>query len=199
MEQKIKESTLNALKLLEKYFDNNKEGLEIVYQHSRKVADKALAIGRGAGASPEELAFIEEAALLHDIGVCQVDAPKLHCFGSAPYICHGIIGREILEAEGLPRHAMVCERHIGVGLTAQDVLLQQLPLPKREMSPQTTSERIVALADLFYSKKAGELEREKSTAQVRSDLARFGGEKVRIFEGWLHEFRVDLSPVNELK
>ncbi|WP_136512986.1 HD domain-containing protein [Geomonas edaphica] len=179
---------MNPRALLEKYFADNPQGLEIVFRHSRMVADKALAIAEGVKGKQLDLGFIEEAALLHDIGVSRVYAPKLNCFGKAPYLSHGIIGRKILDAEGLPRHAMVCERHIGVGLTARDIVEQKLALPEREMSPVTDCERIVALADLFYSKKGGELEREKSTEQVRSDLARFSLEKVRIFENWLADF-----------
>jgi uncharacterized protein len=184
---------LNPLALLEKHFGGNQAALDIVYQHSRMVADKALAIAKRAGAAGDDLRFIEEAALLHDIGVSGIHAPKLHCFGSAPYIRHGIIGREILEAEGLPLHAMVCERHIGVGLTARDIALQKLPLPEREMSPVTQCERIVALADLFYSKKGGELLTEKSQDRVRSDLLKFGSEKVGIFDGWLKDFGMDAT------
>ena len=179
---------MNPMALLEKYFHGNDPALEIVSRHSRMVADKALAIARGAGMPELDLRFIEEAALLHDIGVSRIHAPKLHCFGTAPYLCHGVLGREILESEGLPRHAMVCERHIGVGLTARDIVLQKLHLPEREMSPVTACERIVALADLFYSKKGGELDREKSPDEVRNDLLRFGREKVAIFESWLNAF-----------
>ncbi|WP_224982072.1 HD domain-containing protein [Geomonas agri] len=186
---------MNPRVLLEKYYHNNEQGLEIVYRHSRRVADKALAIAERAGRSDVELAFIEEAALLHDIGVARTYSPKLNCFGKAPYICHGVIGRQMLDSEGLPQHALVCERHIGVGLTARDIIDQKLRLPLREMTPVTDCERIVALADLFYSKKGGELDREKSTDQVRSDLLRFGQEKVRIFESWLRDFSLDdVSP-----
>lgn len=182
---------MNPRALLERYFHDNCEGLEIVYRHSRKVADKALAIAARARRGDLDLDFIEEAALLHDIGVARIYAPRMNCFGKAPYICHGVIGRGILEKEGLPRHAMVCERHIGVGLTARDIVEQKLRLPEREMSPVTDCERIVALADLFYSKKGGELDLEKSTEQVKSDLLRFGQEKVRIFESWLADFALD--------
>lgn len=190
---------MNPFALLRKHFDGNPQGLDIVYRHSRRVADKALAIARGSGVAPGELRFIEEAALLHDIGVARIHAPKLHCFGSEPYIRHGILGRQILEAEGLPRHALVCERHIGVGLTVGDILSQKLPLPEREMSPVTPCERIVALADLFYSKKGGELDREKSLEQVRRDLLNFGSEKVFVLQSWLSEFGLaDPRPGSDL-
>lgn len=190
---------MTPIALLEKHFSGNRQGFEIVYRHSRMVADKALAIAeKSPNASNLDLRFIEEAALLHDIGICGIHAPKLFCYGSAPYIRHGVIGREILESEGLPQHAMVCERHIGVGLTARDIEQQGLPLPNREMAPTTESERIVALADLFYSKKFGELDLEKSPEQVRSDLLRFGKEKVAIFENWLRDFGIAPEPLHFL-
>ena len=176
------------LGLLHKYFADNPEGLEAVVTHSRMVADKALAIAAGSKLSGLDLVFIEEAALLHDIGICRIHAPALNCHGKAPYICHGIAGREILEAEGLFRHALVCERHIGVGLTARDIAVQRLPLPAREMSPVTAEERLVALADLFFSKRRGELTREKGLEEVRDSLRRFSEEKVAILESWLAEF-----------
>ena len=179
---------MNPTALLEQVFGANQAGLEIVYRHSQMVARKALDIARRSGSPGLDLQFIEQAALLHDIGVSRVYAPKLDCFGEAPYICHGIIGREILESLGYPLHALVCERHIGVGLSALDIKAQGLPLPEREMSPVSTAERVVALADLFFSKKGGELEREKNSDQVRSDLLKFGQDKVTIFEEWLQEF-----------
>jgi uncharacterized protein len=47
--------------------------------------------------------FIQEAALLHDIGIFLTNAPKIHCFGDYPYICHGYLGAEILRKEGLDK------------------------------------------------------------------------------------------------
>ena len=178
---------MKAVQLLEKYF-SEKGALEIILHHSRLVAAKAIRIAAAQGLRDEDCRFIEEAALLHDIGVCRTTSPRLCCHGSEPYISHGIIGREILEAEGLPRHALVCERHIGVGLTIDDVIAQNLPIPKREMVPLTIEEKIISFADLFYSKKQGAVHAEKSPAQVRANLMRFGAHKVIIFDVWLQEF-----------
>ena len=182
---------MNAEALLEKYF-TSPTALEIVLQHSRLVVTKALRITDSLGRPDIDRRFIEEAALLHDIGVSRVNAPDIGCRGHEPYIRHGIIGREILEAEGLPRHALVCERHIGVGLTIGEILKQGLPLPEREMSPITVEERIVCFADLFYSKSPGFIAVEKTFAKVRNSIGKFGEEKVRIFDSWLREF--DISP-----
>lgn len=179
---------MDPLSLLQKYFPEP-EALRIVLEHSRNVASKALQLARSHSASDSlDLCFIEEAALLHDVGICRVDAPGIGCHGSYPYILHGILGREILEAEGLPRHALVCERHIGVGLTVADIASQGLPLPYRDMSPLTDEERIVCFADLFYSKKPGELDAEKPLASVRNDIGRFGEDKTAIFDAWTAEF-----------
>ena len=43
------------------------------------------------------------------------------CYGDKDYICHGYLGRALLEKEGLPAHALVCERHVGVGLSISDI------------------------------------------------------------------------------
>lgn len=180
---------MNPEKLLAEHF--SPLALAIIVEHSRCAAEKALKIARECDfAESLDMAFIEEAALLHDIGVSKTDAPFLHCHGTAPYICHGVLGREILENAGLPRHALVCERHIGVGLTVEDIIAQKLPLPHRNMLPVFTEEKIIACADLFYSKKKGHLSAEKTLQQVRHDLAKFGSTKVAIFDGWLKEFSI---------
>lgn len=165
--------------------------LAIIIEHSRCVAEKALQIAAGSPfADSLDKTFIEEAALLHDIGVSMTDAPALDCHGKSPYICHGILGREILEKAGLPRHALVCERHIGVGLTVADIIAQDLPLPHRDMLPISNEEKIIACADLFYSKKKMDLSSEKSLEMIKRNLTKFGSDKVAVFEGWLKEFSI---------
>ena len=178
---------MNAVALLEKYFIDN-AALLIVVEHSRLVAAKALGAAVNLKTRAIDRRFLEEAALLHDIGVCRTASPGIGCHGSEPYIRHGIIGREILESEGLPRHALVCERHIGVGLTVADIRAQSLPLPEREMAPVTLEEQIICFADLFYSKKPHSVMVEKTADKVRENLSRFDADKVRIFDEWLRMF-----------
>ncbi len=69
----------------------------------------------------------------------------------------------MLEAEGLPRHALVCERHTGAGLTVDDIISQRLPLPLRDMTPQTLEERLICYADKFYPRAATSGARKRST------------------------------------
>jgi uncharacterized protein len=169
------------------------EALEAVVGHGRAVAGLSLAVCRLEGLSGDECDFVRQAALLHDIGVCRVDAPWIGVHGEHPYIMHGVLGREILEAEGLPRHALVCERHIGVGLTAGDIVSQRLPLPVRDMSPTTLAEEIICFADLFFSKKPGKLDLRASPDRVREKLAPFGNHKIQIFDRWMGRFGAALD------
>lgn len=173
-------------KLLARYLEG--KPFKIVCEHSRHVADLALEIADHLGLSGEDLLFIEEAALLHDVGVCQVHAPELGLYGDNPYIMHGVLGRAILEREGYPVHALVCERHTGVGVTLDDIVRQKLPLPHRDMCPQSLTEQIICFADLFYSKKPGRLDERKSVARVREKLRVFGEGKVAVFDAWLTQF-----------
>jgi uncharacterized protein len=174
------------IKLLGRYFAG--EALAIIAGHGRSVAGLALKVCRVLELPEDECRFVEEAALLHDIGVCRIIAPNLGLDQGFPYIMHGIIGREILEQEGLPRHALVCERHIGVGLTVEDIIRQGLPLPLRDMSPHSTAEQVVCFADLFYSKSPGKITHQKSPEKVRRKLAGFGEGKARIFDRWMERF-----------
>lgn len=173
-------------KLLARYLEG--ESFQIVLEHSRLVARTALEVCEHLKLEANDRAFIEEAALLHDIGVSQVNAPELGLHGGRPYIVHGVLGRSILEKEGLPLHGLVCERHIGVGLTISDIIKQKLPLPHRDMCPVSLSEQIICFSDLFYSKNLDKFTRKKSVAQVQKKLLAFGEEKIIVFDGWLKRF-----------
>lgn len=155
---------------------------DILIEHSTMVMTKALAVAECIGHLSPDLTFIREAAMIHDIGIIFVNAPQIGCHGSMPYICHGYLGRELLEKEGFPMHALICERHIGTGIEIRDIETYDLPLPMRDMRPQTIEEKIVCYADKFYSKRIGELRQEKSADDVRAELEKFGPEKLEAFE-----------------
>ncbi len=177
---------MNAEALINDLYPASDPSGNILRIHSRLVADKAL---RAANAvDGVDLVFLEEAALLHDIGIRFVHAPKIHCYGDAPYICHGTLGREHLEHEGYPEHALVCERHTGVGITLADIHAQQLPLPQRDMTPQSIEEILVCYADCFYSKNPKHLDKEKPVDKILKNLAAYGEEKSATFQAWHERF-----------
>lgn len=124
--------------------------------------------------------------MLHDIGIFRCDAPGIECFGPEPYICHGRIGAELLRAEGFLRHARVCERHTGAGLSLVEIEAQGLPLPHQDFLPETLEEQLICYADKFYSKS--HLEREKTIPQVIKSLSKFGNDGVERFRRWADMF-----------
>lgn len=177
---------MDGIKLLQKYLGSETELYQTVFAHSRSVADKALLL---ASIHPElklDLTFLEEAALIHDIGVFLTDASDIFCFGRFPYICHGYLGSEIMVREGYPKHALVCERHTGTGLSLSEIIDKQLPLPHREMKPMSMEEQLICFVDKFFSKT--NLSQEMSVSAVRKKLSRYGSEGVARFDSWCDLF-----------
>lgn len=155
---------------------------DILIRHSERVRDKALALCDKVSHLQPDKGFIAEAAMLHDIGIYQTASPIIGCHGRHPYICHGIIGRRILEQDNLKAHALICERHVGVGITMADIEAQKLPLPKRDMLPYAIEEIIICYADKFFSKTNGG--RAHSLERVIVGLERYGRDKVDRFMTW---------------
>ena len=120
--------------------------------------------------------------MLHDIGIFKCYAAGIQCFGTEPYICHGRIGAELLRSEGFPRHARVCERHTGAGITKAQIIAQNLPLPQQDFLPETMEEKVICYADKFFSKT--HIDREKTIEQAEKSLSKFGEEGVLRFREW---------------
>jgi uncharacterized protein len=116
------------------------------------------------------------------------NTPELGCTGEYPYVCHGYLGREILENRQLPAHALVCERHVGVGITSQDIRHNHLPLPQREMVPISIEEQAICYADKFFSKNGQTDGHEKSLEEILSALHPYGPGKVARFQSWVRLF-----------
>lgn len=180
---------MNVIKIIEKYYEPDSKAYRFLVHHGMLVAKKALEVAERVKELNPDFRFIEEAAILHDIGIFMTYAPKIGCFGFHPYICHGYLGRELLEKEGLQRHARVCESHVGIGLTKVDIEINNFPLPKRDMIPETLEEKIICFADKFYSKDENFLERQKSLPEIKKMIERYGAEKLRQFEEWLIFFK----------
>jgi uncharacterized protein (TIGR00295 family) len=122
-----------AIILLRKYA-NSKKSFENVLAHSKKVQEIALRIAKQI--PNVDLDFIKIASLLHDIGRFGADA--LH---------HGVRGAEILHKEGISQYASVAERHLGGGISKQEIIEQKLDLPLKDYMPTTVEEKIITHAD----------------------------------------------------
>ncbi len=177
---------MDVLALIDKYYDDNPPLKALLLNHSRDVADKALRI---ADKHPElhlDRQFVEEAGLLHDIGIFLTDAPSILCLGKEPYIRHGYLGAELMRKEGYPRHALVCERHTGAGLSLKEIEEQNLPVPHRDMLPISIEEQVICFADKFFSKsRPGH---EKPVDKILKNLSQYGEEGVERFRNWCEMF-----------
>lgn len=170
-------------KIIDKYYPLENEQRRIYMTHARKVADLALDISRRHPELNADDAFIEEAAMLHDLGMFLVDAPRIHCFGDAPYICHGYLGANLLRNEGFERHALVCERHTGTGLSKELIESSGWPLPSKDMLPLSIEEQIICFADKFYSKTKF-LEVSRTIEQVEESMRKISEESVEKIRNW---------------
>jgi uncharacterized protein len=179
---------LDPMSILTEYYDPGSLAYRLLVVHGKLVGDFALEAAKAVSHLDPDLDFIRKAAMLHDIGIFHTHAPKLGCSGDRPYICHGFLGRELLEEKGLTRLALVCERHIGVGISAQDIRANHLPLPERDMVPVSLEEQIISYADKFFSKTGPSGSHPKSISDIKASLLPFGAEKVAQFERWVHRF-----------
>lgn len=177
---------MDVIRIIEKYYTPGTPLYNLLIKHSRSVAERAMQIAESGKSGDVDKKLIYEAAMLHDIGIYQTDAPKIYCFGAQPYICHALIGAEILRKEGLPRHAEICEKHTGAGISADDIRKQNMPLPCRDMIPVTPEEEIVALSDKFYSKSNPD--KIFTIEEVRKTISRFGAAPLSRFDKWVEKY-----------
>ncbi len=162
--------TADAQRIIDKYYPGGSALRDIYIRHCRSVAELALRINteRHLGLDPET---VETAAMLHDIGIFKTDADGIQCFGSEPYIRHGIIGAELLRDEGIPEEiARVAERHTGAGISREEIIDAGLPLPHRDMLPVSVEEQVICYADKFFS-KSRRLDEEKPVEKILLQMA----------------------------
>jgi len=167
---------MDYIPLIQKYFSpvDQAETYRLYIIHVTLVTKKALDIARRLEFSSSELRFLEEASMLHDIGICRVHAPDLGCYGTLPYIQHVTEGGKILRAEGFPDHALVAETHTGVGILAQEIRAKKLPLPEKDWIPTSPIAEIISWADLFYGKNPDSVWQEKSWTEIQHEIGQYG-------------------------
>jgi len=187
---------IDPLDMIDFFYPADTPLRRIVLKHSTQVRDKALAISKSPACAKLNLDFrlIAHGAMLHDIGILKCRAPKILCVGTEPYIAHGVIGAELLREYGrrhgvdLEADARICERHTGSGITAEEVREQKLPIPERDYLPETPEEKLICLADKFFS-KSGDME-EKPVERVRRSMLKFGAAPVARFDALCRLFGI---------
>ncbi|WP_435972546.1 HD domain-containing protein [Streptomyces sp. Qhu_M48] len=156
----------------------HEEAFELVFTHCEivwQVAERLMSRS-GLDVDPD---LVRAGCLLHDIGVYRLYDSEGRLDGRN-YLRHGLLGHEILAAEGLPEAVCrFCSCHTGVGLTKEDVLTQGLPLPPADYVAITQEERLVMYADKFHSKSTPPRFLTPDTYAV--SVSRFGQDKAAAF------------------
>ncbi len=178
------------LKIIEKYYRPGSNAYRLLLEHGEAVKRKALEIAEKVSDLRPDIEFIKEASMLHDIGIIYTNSPALGCYGEEPYIAHGYLGRRLLEKEGLALHGLVAERHVGAGITEKDIIEKGLPLPLRDMIPVSLEEKIICVADKFFSKNRDYHTEEKPLSVVIEEISRYGEERLAFFMSLLKELRL---------
>ena len=155
------------------------QALDLVYQHCQIVCGIAGQLHASAGLD-SDLDLVRAGCLLHDIGVYRLydTAGELE---RASYIRHGLLGHELLLAEGFPE--TICRFascHTGMGLTRDDVLRQGLPLPPADYLAETAEEALVMYADKFHSKTTPPT--FWTPVSYAASIRRYGADKAAAFE-----------------
>jgi len=185
-----------ALAVIRFFYPEDTPFRQLLLRHSYQVCGKALEILSHIDfRSAPDPDLVTAGALLHDIGIGLCHAPDILCTGTEPYIAHGIIGARMLREYGaghgfdLEPYARICERHTGTGLTKEDIRRQHLPLPEQDFLPETPEEKLICLADKFYS-KSGDMQ-EKTPERIERSLRKFGPETLARWTSLCRDFGVN--------
>jgi len=163
---------------------------DLFMRHAELVTEKSLEVAQGVAHLNPDTGFIQEAAMLHDIGIFMTHSPAIHCRGSHPYVCHGFLGRQLLDDMGFPRHGQVSERHTGAGITLDNIKSNHLPLPHRDMVPVTLEEKIICVADKFYSKSLDKAGDERTVEKIIASLSKIEPDHGKRFADWATKFHL---------
>ncbi len=182
---------MDPLTIIERFYTPGTKLYQVLVEHSRIVTEKSLEIAHNMTHLKPDLEFIKNAAMLHDIGIYLTLAPSIGCKGKKPYVCHGYLGRKLLDEQGLPpEYGLVCERHTGAGITKKNILSNNLPLPQRDMVPISLEEKIICVADKYHSKSPKHAGKTISTIQIIDKLGKINKDHAERFSIWVDEFNL---------
>jgi uncharacterized protein len=171
----------------------SREAFELVHTHCRivcEVAEQIIERRRPA----VDMDLVRAGRLLHDIGVHRLFGPAGEP-DHATYVRHGVLGLEILRDLGFPDVlCQFCSCHTGVGLSRDDVLRQNLPIPVDDYLAASGEEELVMYADKFHSKATPPV--FVTAASCSAGARRFGEDKAARFAEMVDRYgEPDLRPL----
>lgn len=147
-----------------------------VISHCEAVSDLAVRIAKRCRADVE---LVKVGGLLHDLGRC-----KSHS------MTHAVEGARLASELALPDSVVkIIERHIGAGITPKEAEL--LGLPRRDYTPRTLEEKIVAHADNLFSGT-----KRTSIEEAVASVTRHGAHEAALKIMRLHEELSKVCRVN---
>ena len=182
---------LDYFRVIHRYIATDSAVYPLYLIHCTLVTKLALEIAERLELDATAHRFVEEAAMLHDIGIVHTQMPVIHCDGALPYLHHLTAGHKLLQAEGLPKHAQVAQTHSGISLTAEQLAAVGLTADLNHFMPRSLEEKIINFADLFYSKDSATLWRERSLIEARDSIAKFAPTNLALFDEWTATFGVN--------
>jgi uncharacterized protein len=183
-----------AFEVLCETVDVSRPFLRVFMTHGSLVARMALGAAARLDRHDPDYQLVFEGSLIHDIGSYLTFAPGIDCFGSRSYLWHGVLGAELMRAHSLERHARICERHIGAGITRDDIREKRLGLPPCDYLPESLEEELVCWADKFYSKSAGRVGARNPLERIVKGLERHSPEHAARFLEWHRRFAPENQP-----
>ncbi len=180
---------INYFQIIQKYIPVHTESYQQYIIHVILVTVEALKIANNFNLTKEQKQFIVEASMLHDIGICRVDDYKDELGGDLPYICHITEGAKILREEGLYQHALVAERHTGVGIFKEEIIAKNLPLEVKDYVPTTIEEEIISFSDMFYKKSKDKVWYRQTDDEVRKEISQYGERHLAILDERMKKFK----------
>lgn len=128
---------------------------------------------------PVDEKLIQVGALLHDVGIYQLIDINNN-LQADKYIQHGILGEKLLQQAGFA--VEICRfasHHTGVGLTKEQIVANNLPLPQQNYLAENLAEELIMYADKFHSKSVPP--HFNSVVSCETKVQKFG---VGAYERW---------------
>lgn len=167
---------------------------DLVWTHCRIVGDIALQLAQSSQVQVD-VELVRVGCLLHDIGAYPLFNEDGFEANPKRYITHGIRGEEILRDEGYP--GVLCRfasHHTGAGITKEQIIANDLPLPHRDFLAETPEEGLIMYADKFHSKTNPPY--FNSYGFYANYVRRFGEEAAKSFANLGAKFgKPDLEPL----
>lgn len=178
--------TIEQIEQLHKKYAPTERVFGLVFTHCEIVSDIALELARESNLSLD-IELVKVGCLLHDIGVYPLFDKNGIEIDTSKYITHGVRGEKILQKEGYSEFlCRFASHHTGAGITKEQIVQNDLPLPHNDYLAETPEEELVMYADKFHSKTDPPY--FNSHRYYTEYTARFGDVSINSFADLTHKF-----------